>query len=220
MRPSSQDTLLRSSTSPLLLPEAVTNHLSSSNASVISNSSTHSISSFRKTSKRPRQQTVRFSETATLHVVSNHRQELSREELHQVYYSRRELETIRRKSRQLAETFAFYSEEDLMDRFGLPSIARQVQRLREIRQVWQCVTELEYEDSVECLTDDTFMTIISLVKEGDDGRQEAPTGMSDDLHDLVEDYHILTRQSTQLAKERANRIHDQVAAAQPERRSH
>jgi hypothetical protein len=106
---------------------------------------------------------------------------------------------MRRKSKQLVETFDFYSDEDLMDRFGLPSVARQVERVQEIHEVRQCVMELEYERAMELEN-----------KEGQ--RQQHPTS---DMHHLVEEYYRITQQSTELAVERARRMQEQVT--KPER---
>ena len=71
---------------------------------------------------------------------------------------------------------------------------------------------------VDCLNDETFMRIISLAKEGEEGRQQEPS-TDDCIHDLVEEYHIITRQSTELAMKRASRIAQQVVAAKPGKRS-
>lgn len=93
--------------------------------------------------KRPHPETlkksVHFAPTASVRVIENAVEEWTVHERNAVWYSGGELHKQRRTAHQLADTMDFYSDDDLMDRFGVPSVQRQLDRRKEVRSIAECV---------------------------------------------------------------------------------
>jgi hypothetical protein len=151
--------------------------------------------------KRPRTESpptkkkkcVRFSQFASVHVVENACQDWSAEEQSAMWYSKQNLQSQRKTAHQLAETMHFYSDDDLMDRFGLVSIQRQLDRLKEVRNVADCVFYLYHDYG---MTSWDNAPIVVGVGEWED----------EDQQKLLQRYHLVTQLSLRLALRRAAKL--------------
>lgn len=96
--------------------------------------------------RRPRkddERSVSFATFATVHTVENTCQDWSPQEKIAVWYTQQDIASQRRTASRKAETMFFYSDDDLMDRFGVLSMGRQQKRSQFVAQVIDCVLELQ-----------------------------------------------------------------------------
>lgn len=82
---------------------------------------------------------VHFAAAASIYLIEHAMEEWTARERNAVWYSMNELHRLRRSAHQLAETMHFYSDDDLMDRFGVVSVQRQLDRRKEVRNIAECV---------------------------------------------------------------------------------
>jgi hypothetical protein len=144
---------------------------------------------------------VHYSDQVSVHLIENACEEWSIDELDAVWYSQRSLSRQRRTAHQLANTMSFYSDDDLMDRFGLVSIRRQLDRMKEIRIIADCVLKLYCDYGI------TFWDNDSPVVVGVAGNWEKET---EHQLRLFQRYHLVTKLSERLALRRASLVAHQL----------
>ena len=106
-------------------------------------SSTSSLSSSFRRPKRirphPDNRSVHFASLAKIHLIEHAVKDFTANERTAVWYTQQELDKQRRLCCQLAETMEFYTEDQLFDRFGIPSAQRMIQRRAVVNESVQCV---------------------------------------------------------------------------------
>lgn len=148
----------------------------------------------RQGGQRRRRRWVRFSELASVHTIENARTDWTPTEHEAVWYSQHDLHKQRRQAHQMAETMHFYTDDDLMDRFGLMSIRRQADRIKEVRRVSDCVLELCQDYGMT-----SWESVPVVVGVGGGWEDEEPLR-------LLQRYHLLTKLSERLALRRASKV--------------
>jgi hypothetical protein len=148
-----------------------------------------------------RKKRVQFSELASVHIIENACEDWSMEEHDAVWYSKRSLQKLRWTAHQLADSLSFYSDDELMDRFGLVSKRRQLDRVKEIENIADCVLDLYCDYGITCWDNDVPVVV------GVAGNWETETQKQ---IRLLQRYHLVTKLSARLALRRASLIADQI----------
>jgi len=154
---------------------------------------------------RMKRKSVAFVEEdalATVNIIES-TQDLSSDEIRDTWYSRQDLQRLRRRCRTLANDLAFYSDEELFDRFGLRSIEELRKKQQRIQWAVLCVVKfLKWNDRPQehCKNQKGLECVLNVCG----GNSE----------DAAEIYFHISNACADIAMKRALRIEKQVSQAE------
>ncbi|KAG7365850.1 hypothetical protein IV203_028520 [Nitzschia inconspicua] len=136
---------------------------------------------------------VRFVDVPTVRYIENALHDWTVQEQEAVWYTSEDLRKQRHSVHQLARTMEFYSDDDLMDRFGILSVHRQEDRMAEVGIIVECVENLHLSYGMT-FWDNTPLVVTTQILEERQRQQ------------LLQRYYLVTQLSRRLAVRRASKL--------------